>query len=124
MDARWFPGLCCALLAPTAGLAEPSPGQAVLTDEALVAYAARPFDRDAMMEQRVDLGRHHGVPVVAEFPCSDVCPAYTVRIIHYAVPPGAACDAAGGITETREVPYAIAAREEAFCIPKPLAAGR
>jgi hypothetical protein len=123
MDARWLPGLCCALFAPAASLADPSPGQSVLTDAALVAYAAAPFDKTAMMGRRVDLGRHRGVPVVAEFPCSDVCPAYTVRIVHYAVAPGAACDAAGGVTEAREVPYGIATHEEPFCIPRPLAAG-
>jgi hypothetical protein len=124
MDARWLPGFCCALVAPAASLADPSPGQAVLTDAALVAYAAAPFDKAAMMERRVELGRHRGVPVVAEFPCSDICPAYTVRIIHYAVPPGAPCDAAGGVTETRQVPFSIATREEAFCVPKVLAASR
>jgi hypothetical protein len=124
MDARRLAGLCCALLAPTTGLADPGRGPAILTDAGLVAYAARPFDKAAMMERRIELGRHRGVPVVAEFPCSDICPAYTVRIIHYAVAPGAPCDAAGGVTETRSVPFSIATREEAFCIPKPLAGGR
>jgi len=121
MDPRPLLGLCCALLAPATSLADPSPGQAVLTDDALVAYAAAPYNKAAMMERTVDLGRHRGVPVVAEFPCSDVCPAYTVRIIHYAVPPGAPCDAAGGVTQTWQVPFGIGTREEAFCVPGPLA---
>jgi hypothetical protein len=58
---------------------------------------------------------------VADFPCSDLCPAYTTRIIHYDVAPGPPCDAAGGVTQLRLVPFSIGTREEAFCIPKPLA---
>ena len=123
MDARRLPGLVCALVAPAAALADPSSSQTILTDAALVAYAAAPFDKAAMMERQVELGRHRGVPVVAEFPCSDVCPAYTLRIIHYAVAPGAACDAAGGVTQAWLVPFGIGTREERFCIPAPLANG-
>ena len=51
-----------------------------------------------MMGKRITLGRHHGVPVVVEFPCSDICPQYTTQIIHYDIAPGAACEAAGGVT--------------------------
>ena len=47
-----------------------------------------------MMEKRITLGLHHGVPVVVEFPCSDICPQYTTRIVHYDLAPGAACAAA------------------------------
>ena len=99
--------------------AEAKPRQ--LSDADLVAYAARPFDKAAMMEQRVVVGLHHGVPVVAEFPCSDVCPDYTTRIIHYDLTPGAACSAAGGVTQPRRVPYSIAMIVKDFCIPGPLA---
>jgi hypothetical protein len=123
MDARRLVGLICALFAPATGLADANPGQGVLTDAALTAYAAASYDKAAMMAQHVQLGRHHGVAVVADFPCSDVCPAYTVRIIHYAVAPGPACAAAGGVSEMREVPFSIATREEAFCLPAVLAGG-
>jgi hypothetical protein len=92
-----------------------------LSDRDLVAYAAQPFDKAAMMERRVLLGRHHGVPVVADFPCSDVCPTYTVRIIHYEVPPGQRCDEIGGVTVLRAVPFGIATHEAPFCVPKPIA---
>jgi hypothetical protein len=93
----------------------------LLDDAALQAYAARPFDKHALMGQTVELGRHHGVPVVAEFPCADVCPQYTVRIIHYRLPPGGDCTAAGGVEETVGVPVAIAVLPKAFCVPKVLA---
>ena len=92
-----------------------------LSDADLVAYAAKPFDKQAMMERHVAVGLHHGVPVVADFPCSDVCPDYTVRIIHYDVTPGEACAKAGGVTQARLVPYSIAVIEKDFCVPKVLA---
>jgi hypothetical protein len=94
-----------------------------LSDADLVAYAHAPYDARAMMGKQITLGRHHGVPVVVEFPCSDICPQYTTQIIHYDAPPGAACAAAGGVTQTRSVPFSIAVIKRDFCVPKPLASG-
>jgi hypothetical protein len=112
-----------AALATAAALASTARADAppTLSDADLMAYAAKPFDKQAMMERHVTLGLHHGVPVVADFPCSDVCPAYTVRIIHYDVPPGEACAKAGGVTQARLVPYSIAEIEQGFCVPRALA---
>jgi len=107
--------------AATGAAADAVAGPKDLSDAALAAYAAKPYDKAAMMERRVTLGRNHGVAVVADFPCSDVCPAYTVRIIHYDLAPGPACAAAGGVTEKRLVPFSIAVTEKAFCIPQALA---
>jgi hypothetical protein len=95
----------------------------LLDDAALAAYAARPFDKHAMMGQAIELGRNHGLPVVAEFPCSDVCPQYTVRIIHYRLPAGADCAGAGGVQVSVLVPVAITALPKAFCVPKALMGG-
>ncbi len=92
-----------------------------LSDADLVAYAARPYDHAAMMFKHITLGLYNGAPVVAEFPCSDVCPEYTTRVIHLDIAPGEACAAAGGVTESRRVPFSIATVERDFCIPKPLA---
>ncbi|WP_234411338.1 hypothetical protein [Rhodanobacter thiooxydans] len=50
---------------------------------ALQAWAGKPWDKAALMHTTVEVGRYRGVPVMAEHPCSDVCPQYTVRIIHY-----------------------------------------
>jgi hypothetical protein len=94
----------------------------LLDDAALKAYAAKPFDKHAMMGQTVELGRNHGLPVVAWFPCSDVCPQYTVRIIHYRLPEGADCAAAGGVAKSVAVPVAIAVMQKTFCVPVALAA--
>ncbi|HZZ89760.1 MAG TPA: hypothetical protein VFE13_15645 [Caulobacteraceae bacterium] len=111
-----------------AACAAPGPpataGQRRLSDADLVAYAASRFDASAMMEKQIVVGVHRGRRVVADFPCSDICPQYTIRIIHYDVAPGAPCAAAGGVTQTRRVPVSIAVMDKDFCIPGPLAAGR
>jgi hypothetical protein len=116
-----FPAMFAVLAA--AGCAARAQGPGPLDDAALKAYAAQSFDPRAMMGRTVELGRHHGVPVVAEFPCSDVCPQYTVRIIHYRLPPGTDCAAAGGVARDAPVPVAIASTYETFCVPKALAGG-
>lgn len=92
-----------------------------LSDNALVAYATQPYDKREKFNRQDVLGIHHGTKVVADFPCSDICPEYTVRIIHYAVAPGADCDKIGGVTEMRTVPFSIAVVRRPFCVPKILA---
>jgi hypothetical protein len=59
--------------------------------------------------------------VVADYPCSDICPDYTTRIIHYAARPGAECDRIGGATVTRMVPVSIAVMRQQFCVPTAIA---
>jgi hypothetical protein len=92
-----------------------------LSDADILAYSTRPFDKAAMMGMRDVVGIHNGVAVVADYPCSDVCPAYTTRIIHYDAEPGPACSKAGGVVEMRTVPIAIAVQMKPFCVPKVLA---
>ena len=89
---------------------------------ALQAWASKPWDKAALMNTTVELGRYRNVPVVAEFPCSDVCPQYTVRIIHYQLPPEASCASVGGVEKEVLVPIAITVRPKTFCIPEPLVA--
>ena len=95
-----------------------------LTDQALIDYAAKPFDKATMAFQHVTVGTHHGARVVAGFPCSDLCPAYTTRIIHYDVAPGEACKAIDGTDRLMTVPRGIAVTEELFCVPTVLAKPR
>jgi hypothetical protein len=66
------------------------------------------------------LGEVAGVKVVADYYCSDVCPAYTVRVVHFDVQPGPACERAGGASKSYTIPFGIAARPETFCVPKVL----
>jgi hypothetical protein len=89
---------------------------------ALQAWAGKPWDKAALMHTTVDVGRYRGVPVVAEHPCSDVCPQYTVRIIHYQLSADASCASVGGVEKQVLVPIAIAVRPKTFCVPEPLVA--
>ncbi|GGY27666.1 hypothetical protein GCM10008098_20940 [Rhodanobacter panaciterrae] len=89
---------------------------------ALQAYAGKPWDKATLMNTTVELGRYQNVPVVAEFPCSDVCPQYTVRIIHYQLPSNVSCASVGGVEKKVLVPVAIAVFQKTFCIPEPLVA--
>src|SRR5579862_2370241 len=107
-----------ALLA-TATTAQAAPGDA-LSDATLLTYASSGYDKLHMTSLHVVLGQNHGVTVIADFPCSDLCPAYTVRIIHYDVPLSR-CSAAGGVEKAILVPVSIASAERSFCFPKVLA---
>ncbi|MDW2980322.1 MAG: hypothetical protein WBG81_05360 [Rhodanobacter sp.] len=89
---------------------------------ALQAWAARPWDKASVMHTTVEVGRYRGVPVVADHPCSDVCPQYTVRIIHYRLPPDTSCAGVGGVEKQVLVPIAITVRPKTFCVPEPLVA--
>jgi len=91
-----------------------------LNDAAIVAYAQKPFDKAAMMNRSVTVGRHHGAVVMADFPCSDVCPVYTTRIIHYQLGADQTCAGIGGVEADRSVPRGIAVSIEKFCVPKVL----
>jgi hypothetical protein len=97
-------------------------GRDTLTDESLMAIATSPYDKGRMAFRKVELGRHHGVVVVAEFPCSDLCPAYTTRVIHYDVPSedGAGCAKIGGSIEPVPVPMGIGRGLAFYCLPKVL----
>jgi hypothetical protein len=95
---------------------------ASLDAAALHAYADKPWNKAALMNTTVELGSYRRVPVVAEFPCSDVCPNYTVRIIHYRLPADASCDSVGGVEKQVLVPVAITVLPKTFCIPEPLVA--
>jgi hypothetical protein len=107
-----------AALAACAGWATPPD---TVTDAQIKAYAARSFDKSQKMFKQDVLGIHHGAKVVADFPCSDVCPQYTTRVIHYDVEPGPACEAIGGVTQARRIPMGIGSGERDYCVPKVLA---
>ena len=89
----------------------------LLTDADIAAYAARPWDKAAMKDLHILLGFHNGGRVVVDFPCGDVCPDYTTRIIHYAVAPGPGCGGLGGVLRYADVPTGLPANRRAFCVP-------
>ena len=105
--------------AATASCAAAAPPQ--LSDAQLVAYATKPFNQQAMMFKHIVVGRYRGAAVVADFPCSDICPQYTTRIIHFDAEPGPACAKVGGVVVMRDVPVSIAVMKKPFCVPAPIA---
>jgi hypothetical protein len=98
-----------------------APGDTV-TDQDLIKYAQNDFDRGEMMYKHVQIGIHHGAPVVADFPCADVCPDNTTRIIHYELDDGQACSSVKGVERTIVVPTGLGKSQEKFCVPHALAA--
>jgi hypothetical protein len=110
-----------AILLALAGPAVPPPP---ISDAQLAALDAHPFDHGQLMFHHDVLGLNHGMRVIADYPCSDVCPAATTRIIHYDRAPGPGCEAAGGATVTRMVPRSIAVVRQDFCVPRILARRR
>lgn len=104
--------LLILLLAPVPHGAGP-----LLTDADIAAYAARPWDKAATMDRHILLGFHNGGRVVVDFPCGDVCPDYTTRIIHYAVEPGPGCGGLGGVLRYAVIPSGIGSYRRAFCVP-------
>jgi hypothetical protein len=117
-----FPALATAvaLLSLTIARAEPT-SPAALSDAELLAYASRPYDKGALMRKQVVLGRNGSATVVADHPCSDVCPNYTVRVIHYELLGDQNCSAVGGVEKELLVPRGIAETPERFCFPRILA---
>jgi hypothetical protein len=88
----------------------------VLSDEDVLQYASAPFDQATLQFHRITLGRHRGVPVVADFPCSDECPDDTVLVLAYDIDI-TLCDTVGGRIKRIRVPRGIGAGEESFCVP-------
>jgi hypothetical protein len=113
--------LACAAAAPAAAPAAARQKARRIGDAQLLRYAASGFDKRKMMFRRETLGLHRGTLVVADFPCSDVCPVYTRRIIHYDVAP-ADCPRVGGTVVAETYPLGIAVTKRDFCEPAVLAA--
>jgi hypothetical protein len=93
-----------------------------LSDADLLNHASSPFDKGAMEGKRIILGMHEGVAVVADFPCADLCPNNTVRVIHYEVTGEADCAQIGGLVRTLWVPEGIGNVPRIYCLPRVLAA--
>jgi hypothetical protein len=93
----------------------------LLTDDDLSSIPDKYENIDANIGERWRLGEHNGVTVIAEHPCSDLCPWNTLRIIRYNVPSGRICDLIGGLSLELPVPVSVGVENEIFCVPKPLA---
>ena len=89
------------------------------TDQDILDYAAAEYDKEEMMFQTVELGRHNGALLIAEFPCSDLCPDYTTRVIRYEVE-NEECAAIGGVLHMIFIPAGVAMVETEYCVPRVL----
>jgi hypothetical protein len=88
-----------------------------LTDADLLTADARPYDKASKMGTHEVLGVYHGLQVVVDYPCSDLCPLYTSRVIHYSLRSGVDCEKAGGKIEYRRGRRRVPAPSETFCVP-------
>ncbi|HWU94562.1 MAG TPA: hypothetical protein VN029_03120 [Sphingomonas sp.] len=96
---------------------------APIGDAALIALVKKPFDPNGDQRAwRLAIGLHRGVPVVASYVCSDLCPDYTKRIIRYNLRAGPACEAAGGVSKSLTVPMGIGVGQALYCLPAVTAA--
>jgi hypothetical protein len=86
---------------------------------AVLDFASKPYDKNSVPKREV-LGVLDGAEVVVDYICSDICPNYTVRIIHFGVEPGPGCRAIDGVEREVIVPRGIAAGPRAFCFPRVL----
>lgn len=97
-----------------------------LSDGDLVKYAKQfhgSRDFAAFPKAGAVIGTYRGAKLVAEVRCSDVCPDYTRLVIRYDAKPGADCQAVGGSEVDVLMPFAIAVRNEKFCVPRVLVEG-
>ncbi|MFH1520540.1 MAG: hypothetical protein ABID61_02765 [Candidatus Micrarchaeota archaeon] len=91
-----------------------------LTDNDILEYA-QTFNenKESMVFNDFILGYHQGVPVRAWFPCSDICPDYTVVVLHYNASIEE-CGSINGSVTSLYIPVGIGASKEDFCVPKVL----
>ena len=112
---KWF---LVALVVAISRFATASEEPSTTSESALLAYASASYE--TVEKQRVELGRLNGAAVVADFICSDVCPDYTVRVIHYELQNAQTCRAVGGVEKAIRIPVGIGATDKVFCFPKVL----
>jgi TonB family protein len=110
-------------LAAEAHRLPPSAPQKHISDSELLAYVRSGFDRGAKTGKREILGLNGKAIVVVDFPCSDLCPDYTTRIIHYDVlADRKICARVGGVIRQEWVPKGISAISMPFCLPESVTA--
>ncbi|WP_306095198.1 hypothetical protein [Sphingomonas sp. DG1-23] len=90
-----------------------------IDETAVLAFVRTRFDPNSggRHDWPRTLGMLRGVPVVISYVCSDLCPAYTKRIVRYNMTAGPECDRVGGISRDIVVPKGIGAGERRYCIP-------
>jgi len=90
-----------------------------LNDSDIMEYASSKFNKEKMMHKRIKLGIHNTNALVAEYPCSDLCPNYTIRVIRYDLEL-TSCNNSGGLIQKTLVPISIGVASVLICIPEVL----
>ncbi len=88
----------------------------ILSDRDILDFASEEYSKADFMGTRTILGKHNNANIVAEYPCNDLCPVYTVRIIRYDVPLNR-CDEVKGKIRSILVPVGIGSALVKFCVP-------
>ena len=114
LHSRYLPFLAAAF----GLLAAASASARSISEAELLAYASTPYD--SVENKKIALGGLDGTQVVADFICSDICPDYTVRVIHYELRADQTCSSVGGVEKALSIPVGIAATDRVFCFPKVL----
>lgn len=91
-------------------------GSIEITDEQLITFLKDKSTLWDMSNKRSVLGNHNGNRVVADHPCSDLCPMYTVRVVHYDLPLDK-CKEKGGLIAEVEIPVSITRGVNDYCVP-------
>jgi hypothetical protein len=91
-----------------------------LADKEILALAMSPYDKSEKMLTEEKLGFHKGNELIVIYPCGDICPHYTKRVIHYKVKIEK-CAESGGIVKEIRVVRGRGSNEEPFCFPKVIA---
>ena len=92
-----------------------------LSDAELIAIAKQQNRQPQSHTSRSVIGVHHGVNVIEEFQCSDVCPENTMRVVHYDIDDAAQCSNVGGVVKSILTPIAIAVMPKDYCLPAVIA---
>ncbi len=88
-----------------------------LSDSDIFELVTRDFDFEKVSGKKIIMGTHKGNIVVADFPCSDICPPNTVKIIRYDVEANQ-CMKRKGKVEELATPMSISMGLKSYCVPE------
>ena len=91
-----------------------------LSDNDILSAAMKAYDKRQKENTKEFIGIHDGKKVIAIYPCGDICPDYTKRVIHYAINIDD-CEENGGVIKQVRVTRGRSSNKESFCVPKVLA---
>lgn len=87
-----------------------------LSDDDLLSFFKKDFDKKEVSGKIVFLGLHRKMPLIVWYQCSDVCPQMTTRYIYYQLPENTACATAGGFERRGRTAWPEET-ETLFCVP-------